>query len=235
MATNATAHRLDPGTQSLVEGLAIEGRTAAQIERALADQGIRPASWPSRRTIQRIVKAARTHDSSGPWSLGDAKDGEAQIVLPVLRAYLNLTALREVREERDHFITRAEARWIVRVSRAAPELHPFDVYRLARAYLARESRAEPTYDLDALLAFTPWDETPRSNSHGVEYTMRQVYQRGVAGGTIPPAPAFFMMELADVPWSPKSKREWDLLVRARFKHEPDAYGDAALKDESEEP
>jgi hypothetical protein len=219
--------RIDTEAQSIVEGLAMEGRTAGQIQRELIKAGVRAADRPSLRTIQRIVHDMRLQDRSGPWSLSDATGDEAGLILPVLRAYLNLTALREVKSERDLFITKAEARWIVRVRRAAPNIHPFDVYRLTRAYLAREERGLPTYDLDAMLAFTPWDTSPRHDSRGVEYTMREVYEKGVRGGTIPAAPPFLMMVLAQVPWTPRTS-DWDLFRRALYGHDPDAWEAAGL-------
>jgi hypothetical protein len=44
----------------------------------------------------------------------------------------------------------------VRLHDAAPGLPFFDSWRLARLYLAREARKEPTHDLDMLVAFAPW-------------------------------------------------------------------------------
>lgn len=211
----------------MVEGWALEGRTPAQIEGELGKAGIRHAEWPSRRTIQRTVQAVRVEDRSGPWSLADATDDEAQLILPILRAYLNLTSLRPVRSSRDLFITKAEARWIVKVQRAAPGLHVVNVYRLVRAYLAREVRRLPTYDLDALLAFEPWDDEPRTRSDGVPYLTRETYEKGVREGWIPAAPRFLMQELAGIEWRPTTE-ESDLHHRAVYWHEPDAYEAAGV-------
>jgi hypothetical protein len=238
MTPDAPIRRLSGPVQSLVEELALEGFAPAQIERELTEKGIRPAFQPSRRTLQRIVQAVRVKDRSGPWSLGDAVDDEADLVLPVLRAYLNLTSLRTVQGKRDLFITKAEARWIVKVARAAPDLHVFDKYRLAVAYLARETRGQATYDLDALLAFQPWDDSPRPApgdmaKFGFTVTLRTTYQKGVREGWIPAAPPFLMQELAGIEWLPKSKDEWDTYRRALYAHEPGAYEDAAVSSESE--
>jgi hypothetical protein len=220
--------RMDHAILSLIESLALEGHTAAQVEQELNHQKVPPAQQPSRRTIQRIVQEARITDQSGPWSLGDSTAEEAALVLPVLRAYLNLTSLRQVEKPRDLFITRAEARWIAKIARVAPGLHVVDVYRLARAYLARESRGLPTYDLDALLAFEPWDQALRVTSSGVEYTTSATYQKGIREGWIPPAPAFLMRELAGVPWVAQPKDEHDVYVRATYLHDPQAFEDAAV-------
>ena len=238
MPPDAPIRRLSSSVLSLIEQLALDGFTPSQIERNLTEKAVPLASQPSRRTLQRIVQAVRVKDRSGPWSLGDAVGDEAELVLPVLRAYLNLTSLRTVQEKRDLFITRAEARWIVKVARAAPELHVFDKYRLARAYLARETRGQPTYDLDALLAFQPWDETPRPApgdlaKFGLTVTSRETYHKGVREGWIPAAPAFLMDELAGIQWLPKTKDEWNIYTRAIYAHEPGAWEDAAVIVEAE--
>lgn len=231
-APTTPLRRFDAAVQSMAEGLALQGLTPAQIERALIEAGVAPADRPSRRTIQRLVQAVRVHDRSGPWSLGDAEGDEAPLILPVLRAYLQLSSLQARKSSRSHFITKAEARWIVRIRRTAPDLHPFDVYLLARAYLGRETRNQVTHDLDALLAYQPWDETPRSiRDH--EYTLREAYERGVRQGTIPPAPPFLMDRLAGIRWSPQP-RETNLYVAAKYGHDPDAWELASVRPDDED-
>ncbi len=238
MATQATQRRIDAEALSIIEGLANEGRTAPNIEVELEARGIPPARRPSRRTIERIVKSLTAEDRSPPWGLGDlAASEDAALVLPVVRAYLNITSMRApARSPRDFYITRAEARWIIRVRRAAPDLHVFDVYRMARAYLAREVRRLPTFDLDALLAFEPWNEHPISlpvpdGAPELTSSHREQYSKGIREGWIPAAPAFLMRELAGVEWKPSTKREWDLWVRTTIAHDPEAYGESAISEE----
>jgi hypothetical protein len=220
--------RISPAIQARVERLAIEGASPSQIERQLARDGVPLAEQPSRRTIQRIAQAARVKDHSGPWSLADAAGDEAEVVLPILRAYLNLASLQDTR--RAPYLTKAEARWIIKVRRAAPSLHAFDVYFLARAYLVREIRRQETFDLDALLAFTPWDETERPGPHGSTYTMREAYRKGIEAGFIPPAPAFLMMELAGIDWFPRNRDTVRTYVRAKYGHDPDAYAELSARE-----
>jgi hypothetical protein len=74
----------------------------------------------------------------------------------------------------------------------------------------------------------------RTDSRGVQYTMREVYRKGVKGGTIPAAPPFLMAVLAGMTWSPTDSRDWDVFVRAMFDHDPDAWETAALHIEREE-
>lgn len=220
--------RIGGELQTKIEGWALDGLSTTQIEALLDEERIPPSLQPSRRTIQRIVQAAQLVDQSGPWSLSDAKGDEAQYVLSALRAYLNITAKTKPRPDRPWFITKAQARWVVRVARAAPGLDNVNVYRIARAYLAREARKKHAYDLDAMLAFTPWDDTVRKDRRGTEYTKRAMYRAGVEGGTIPPAPHFLMMEVAGIPWSMKSARGLNLFERASVQHDPDAYDDASI-------
>lgn len=231
-ATMTPSRRINPKVQARIERLAVEGLTPAQIERRLIDEGIHIAEQPSRRTLQRIVQAARIKDTSGAWSLADAEGDEAEVILPVLRAYLNLVSLND--RARDLFLTKAEAKWIVKVRRAAPSLHVFDVYFLARAYLVRESRRQETFDLDALLAFEPWDKTPRTRADGSAYTMQETYEKGVKGGWIPAAPPFLMMEIAGIDWRPTRVDVIQTYVRARYGHDPDAYAELSARETEDE-
>ncbi len=57
-------------------------------------------------------------------------------------------------------LTSAEAERITKVHAVAPDLDPWQQYRLARAYILRSvQHDQPTDDLDALLAFAPWRST----------------------------------------------------------------------------
>ncbi len=226
--------QINTETQAKVEDLALAGHTAAQIHRQLVADGVPADERPSLRTLQRVVRTIRFEDQSGPWSLSDANGDEALLILPILRAYLNLMYTQTGSSDHRLYLTKAEARWVVRLSRVASELDVFNLYRLVRAYLGRESRGQPTYDLDALVAYTPWDDTITPHG-GREYSMREAYQSGIREGWLPPAPAFLMHELAGIKWNPKTKQEGDLYTRAVFGHEPDAYEEAALYRDAEPP
>lgn len=131
------------------ERMLIKGIAGAAIHRELeADDQFR-GRVPSLRTVQTIVRDYSTQDDSGSWGLADAQGDEASLVLPVLRSLLH-------EEDGRRHLSKDEAKWIVRVRRAAPELKPIGAYLLARAYLLQEQQEEDTEELDRLLALRPW-------------------------------------------------------------------------------
>lgn len=127
----------------------IEPPTAREIQLML-DQDPRFAGRvPPLRTVQNIAQGAAVVDDSEPWSLAHASGAVAGMILPVLAL-----VAEETKGRRSH-ITLREARWIIRVRRARPDLLPWLVWRFARAYLAAESRETSTADLDLQLALAP--------------------------------------------------------------------------------
>lgn len=220
--------RIDRDALAIIEELAADGADTDTILDTLRTQ-LRPgAHIPHRKTINSIVREFAALSASEPWTLGH---GDASLILPVLRAYLHLVMARGgPKSDRDRYITRSEGRWIEHVARAAPTLGVFDIYRLARAYGAREATGAATYDLDALLAFRPWDETPIPIPSGTT-THRETYVRGVREGWIPPAPSFFMREFAGVEWHP-AEREWATYTAVTYAHDPDAIDEATKFEEA---
>ena len=83
----------------------------AQIRRELEKRPDLEYELPSDRTIQMIVKEARPPDPSGPWSLADAEPRDVALVLPVLAAVVGKS------QGRQH-VTRAEAKWVVKLRSA---------------------------------------------------------------------------------------------------------------------
>ena len=133
-----------------IEGLAAEGWGATQIKHKLERQPrYKDRALPTLRTIQRIVAERTVRDTSGPWSLNEAGP-DARTVLDVLAAVIDGT------EGRTSAFTGDEAQWVLQVSQVAPDLPPFERWRIARLYLGRASRVEPTDDLDGFLAYAPW-------------------------------------------------------------------------------
>jgi len=111
---------------------------------------------PSLRTVQNIVADLRPRESSGSWSLADANTDEAALVMPVWREVVEYT-----QGEVSH-LTQAEAEWIVKIRRLAPELYPkglsfWHIYLLAREYVLLTDREKPTTGPDAYLAYAPWE------------------------------------------------------------------------------
>ena len=138
--------------------------TAAAIRRELAKRALEAntkfteSEIPSPSTLQRVVNDRRISDPSGAWGVASSDPDEVSLVLPVLAA-----VTKEYGMERT--ITNSEAGSIVRVLRAAPDLAPIEVYRVARIYVRRAARKEGTGDLDLFLAWAPW----RDEESGLQY------------------------------------------------------------------
>jgi hypothetical protein len=111
------------------------------------------------RTIQNIVRDLSLPDTSPKWSVGDSSPEEAAAVLPILKSVVT-----ETKGRRRH-LTKNEVRWLTKLHPVTEGLLPFERYRVARVYLLREERGEPTEDLDTALAFTPW----RDEKHAVAF------------------------------------------------------------------
>ncbi len=170
--------RIDGDVQVAIDELALKGWGPTQIYKQLERQPEFAGRVPTSRTIQRRVNELALRDSSGPWSLADAKDDEAALVLPVLAAVIEGTEAQRV------YVTQAEAERIVRIRRAVPDLLPtLDLMLLARVYLLREQQGMSTTDLDAFLAFAPW----RSED------ARERYRQALHFGWIKPGPAYLAM------------------------------------------
>lgn len=111
---------------------------------------------PSLRTVQNIVADLRPPKASDPWSLADADTDEAALVMPVWREVVEYT-----QGEVSH-LTKAEAEWIVKIRRVAPEPYPkglsfWHIYLLAREYVLLTDRKKPTTGPDTYLAYAPWE------------------------------------------------------------------------------
>ena len=157
MAQRRRRRNIAPAVVRRLEDLAIADVSAAAIHGQLqrdAHSGsyeFGPQDVPSLRTVQDVVNELRGLDTSGSWTIADARDGEeARLVLETLAAVIEAT------EGKRREITRGEAAWVIRIRRAAPDLHPWEAFRLARTYLRLEERGEPSGFLDAFLAFAPW-------------------------------------------------------------------------------
>jgi hypothetical protein len=110
-----------------------------------------PKSYPSLRTVQRLVAWHRgADDPSGPWKILEAPPAHVAAVLPILAEVIKRS------EGRTTTVTQAEAGAIVRVQAVAPSLDPHTVYFLAAIYVSRTAHAQSTADLDLYLGFQPW-------------------------------------------------------------------------------
>ena len=150
-----TRRRLD-GTVDLEARHLIEttDMRAAEIQRTL-ELKFGPNRSPQLRTVQRMVRELRAADASSVWSASPAEaTSDDRHALEVLAAVIVGTGGSRTT------LTQTEAAHAVGIRSLAPDLDAWLTYRLARAYMARAARGEPTTDLDAWLALAPWRSAP---------------------------------------------------------------------------
>ena len=176
MATNYRPSRLgiDRAVRDEIEARSSAGMSAPEIHRVLKQSQTSESSVPTLRTIQRIVADMAPRDTSGLWTAEHAQERPR----PILDT---LVAVIEQTHGRVTALTREEARWIARLDTVAPDVRPFEWWRIARLYLGRINRSERTHDLDAFLAFAPW----RGGEAG-----RRRYDNALRAGWIQPVPSF---------------------------------------------
>lgn len=166
-----------------IEDLALKGWEPIQIYRNLEGKEKFKDKLPSLRTVQTIVKQGRPRDTTGAWTLEDSAAGDAALVLETLAAVI------EYSEGLTTAFTIKQAEWIVRIRRAAPDLHLWAAYHLAWSYQSRIEEKISTADLDAYLAFAPWrsdDALARYKEafrQGAFWYMYQFTDRGVGPDT----------------------------------------------------
>lgn len=123
---------------------------------------------PTVRTIVNIRKRHRPADPADPWTSLGADPGDAELVLPVLRALIRRSTLLGQRP----WLDRAQAEAIVAIRRAAPDLDPWSVYNLTVFIL---SGVVDAADVDAYLAFGSWRDETAAEQYG------NAYRDGVIG------------------------------------------------------
>lgn len=144
--------RTDIDVQTEIDVLAAQGWKPAQIHKHLSQQEKFNGRVPSQRTIERSVKRGTSIDKSGRWSLVDSTGDDARTVLNVLRGVIRRS------DRRITYFTKDEADWVLKVSKAAPGLDSFCVWLLVKLYQRRlVDKNIDTGDLDAYIAFTPWE------------------------------------------------------------------------------
>lgn len=135
------------------------GLDAATIYKLLGRQPQFRGRVPTDRSVRRQVAKLRGDDTT-EWSLVDAEPAEASLVLPVLGEMIKQSYGRPVLRLR-----RGLADWIVRISRAVPDIPPSWALDVALNYWRLHLESEPTHGLDEMLAFAPW----RSAQHYWDY------------------------------------------------------------------
>jgi len=149
--------RIPGDIEAEIKSLALEGYTPPQIHEALErTPEFEGRMLPVVKTIKRIIERYFPKGlPSERWGLADADGDDAAMILPVLAAVIERTAGRV------SHLTKAQAVWVQKIRRVAPDLAPWWAFRLAVTYMVRVHREQPTADLDELLAFVPW----RSRAH----------------------------------------------------------------------
>ncbi len=178
--------RIDGDIQEKIEAKAMDGWTPSQIlkyldgELAEDDKGRLP---PDIRTIQRIVKEVAIPDTSGTWSITDNEGEDARLVLDILAANI-VSKQGFMYPDMKRKFTKAEAQWIIRLRKAAPDAPAKIIILLFQLYMRREAKGiTDTADLDGYLAFTPWRDKD----------CLRLYKRVVVNGWIPKVPLWFSM------------------------------------------
>ena len=132
-----------------IKELSDQGYDAKQISNYLEVSEDFAMRAPSLRTVQRIVSGRGI--KAGPfWSAASSSTAEeAKAILAVLAAVIEET------QGRVALLTREEAHIIIVLRESAAGLSDWDLYRLAREYIDRQS-VGVTDDLDAFLALGAW-------------------------------------------------------------------------------
>jgi hypothetical protein len=146
-----TRRQIDVDLLHKIEDLAFNaGRRPAQIEAALRGDRSLTGRVPSRRTIQRVVRDLAYTDESEPWRLDATLSPEDAQWLIQAAAHVTIHS-RAARA-----LTVAEGEWVLAVGHAAPSLPVGTALAIAREYLRRAEKRQPTGDLDVYLAAAPW-------------------------------------------------------------------------------
>lgn len=97
--------------------------TLRRLKRNPAMQG---RALPSLRTVQEIAAAFADPDPGDPWQVAEASADEAALILPILA--------QRFLESGERTISRGDAKWVVQIRRALPELNASAVSMHARAF-----------------------------------------------------------------------------------------------------
>lgn len=162
--------------QRVAQMLADGERSPAAIHRQLLREfppvlfeknKLQPVHVPTERTIARLVK--QLHDPSGPWSLAECEPNEGARVLPVA-AEVAVTTLGRA------WPTRALAAWIDRIVATAPDIPPWECWRMAIGFRAAEGAGDEQAmkAMTIRLACRPWTPEGRKRWRRLQEKMPEV-------------------------------------------------------------
>lgn len=167
--TRRTKRNVDPDIVRELEKLHGQGFQAKQVYQELTANELLRGRVPSLRTVQRMVADRTPPDESGPWQLEAAVEADSALVISVLGATL------EASQGRTRQITKAEALWITAIHEAAPSLPASDhLLRFARIYIGRRGFNKSTLDLDAFLAYRPWERAWQHHAYVANVLLRRI-------------------------------------------------------------
>ena len=157
MATTSR-RRIDGDVEDEIIELALNRNwTPAQIYRNIDSQKELMGRVPTRRTVERKVSEIRRDAGEAvPWTLAESDGEEARLVLRSRRALILHS------EKALHRFDVTEAEWVVRISKAAPDLAPDlawvigQVYRRFSRLVKKGNDDDFISALDDYLAFAPW-------------------------------------------------------------------------------
>lgn len=165
---------IDGDLQDQIEVLARRGWTPAQIDKHL-DKKIKEGGKdpPDIRTIRGIVKDVQSSDTSGRWSIIDSEPENARTILDFL------AGCTDDYPSPIGTLSKAEAEWVVRLSKAAPGASSRIIATLMHLYMSRQARGiADVSDLDGYLAFRPWESSDKL----------RLYKRAVVLDIVPMVP-----------------------------------------------
>ena len=156
--------------QDEIEARARQGWSPAEIHGHLSAEILKgKKDPPDIRTIRGIVKEVKESDTSGTWSIVDCEPEEGRIVLDFLADCTD--------ECPTPFgtLSKTEAEWVVRLRKLAPDASHRVIETLMHQYLSRLARGRRHFrDLDAYLAFRPWESSCRLREYKRSVILRLV-------------------------------------------------------------
>ena len=153
--------------------------TPAQIYSYLKSTEEFNGRLPSIRTVQRMVKEFRGAEPSPSSHWSDYPWEEARVLLDVLRA---VDAPHWQYSGQIRTLTKEEADWVVKISKAAQGLQPKLVFELARTYVVWHRLGLSTTWIDSFLVMTPWNDK-RSLENYLEPGQEHWIQEIITGGS----------------------------------------------------
>lgn len=133
-----------------VQALVMEGCNAAQIYREMERRGLFQDHLLSRKTIERMVRAAAPLvDKSGPWSFSKTDPAEARLVVDVLFHVLD-------RSDGQEWLTNKDAAMVARIRAIVPSIPAQWAYNLT--FFARYGEVGiDMRPIDVTLGARPWE------------------------------------------------------------------------------